>query len=440
MGCKSGDSEMRTALGFRLPGRILIVGASCLTVVVLALQVGSAWEFQALAFVAAAVVAVLAAAAPSWLLAVGAAFVFAGGFGVAGIPLPEVGAVLMIIGAFMSPGHQWRLPSVLLVALSPLLAWVLLLGWDGRGDPEATKRLLSLALWLLLVAALSMPLADRPVIARGLLVGLVVSLPVGFLLGFGYGTREGGLVGDPNTFAMIVVICVPLIVDQLSLKRWQSIGVWSLGAASVVAADSRTGMLSMVVGISVYLLLPTLRFWALSIPLLAVFTASNVPEDLIQSGRWDGREGSDALRERIDAASSRQIAESPWTGHGLGNASVDLSVYGNPPQDLTFFLHNSYKAMITELGIIGISLYAVIAAGAIVNALRGGMNRGALAALAAGGVMATHLGEVLFAIPTALAMGFAWGPVTTVDANVGSKDGATGRPVGQSDPTIAVAA
>lgn len=386
----------------------LLLAASVI-VVLASSQVGGEREFLALLTAAAAIVGLLAIIRPHWIVFIGASLAFAGGYAVVGIPVPELGALLIIGGTLAMKRDGWHLPGALVILVPLLLTWALFIAWPMITQQDANKRLLSITLWALLLLVLALPGLARRYVAMGLLTGLLISLPAGVIVGSSYGARFAGLINDPNFFAMVVAVTTPLIVGQLGFCAWRAAGIWGLSAVMVVLADSRTGMLSFATAIVVFYTVQRLRGWVIGVPLLGLWTAANLPDDYVRGGRWEDRAGSDALRVSIDSATTRQIADSPWIGHGLGRGSVSLAEYGDPPRDLTFLLHNSYKLMVTEMGFVGMSIYTLIASGAVVAALRGVVARGPLAAIAAAGVMATQLGEVLFAVQVALAFGFAWG-------------------------------
>lgn len=396
---------------------LIVVGSGLVTALVTGVLIGLDEERLATLLVLGAALALMIVTTPRWVVFIGGALVFAGGFSLVGIPLPEVGAVLITLGVLIGKRSGWCLPLPLLLTAALLFAWLVFVAFGQFDEAGVIKRLTSLLVWLAVLVAVALPGAFRLWLARGLLLGLVISLPAGALLGSTYGNRLAGLVGDPNAFALVVAMTVPLIVFDLRLSRRVSMLVWLLGAVLAVAADSRTGMLALTTAAVVYLLLPRIRGWAMGVPYAALWIAGNLPEDFVRGGRWEERLGSDELRQRIDAASTRQIEENLWTGRGLGEGKVDLATYGDPPQELVFFLHNSYKSLITETGLVGVGLYAVLALGAVVEGLRGTLARGALAGMAAGAVMATQLGEVLFAIPAALALGLAWGSTPAISPN-----------------------
>lgn len=365
------------------------------------------WQIPVVA-VGLVVAGLVAITEPRWLLLGGGVLIFAAGFFVAGIPLSDVGSGLIVLGVLMSRFRLRPMPPLLLATSGLLLVWLAFVAFDDAGDFEVQRRFVSLVLWLSLVLALAIAGNLLTWVARGLLAGLLLSVAASMVLEPSFGTRWGGLIGDANFYALQVVVAVPLIAHQLRLPRVVAVAVWALGGFLTIMADSRTGMLALATGLSVYLLLPRLKVWSLVLPFAALSLASSLPDDFVRGGRWEDRLGSDELRERIDAASTRQIEENFLTGRTLGGGKVDLNVYGDPPQDLVFLLHNSYKSLITEIGVVGLSLYGLLAVGAVVQALRGTVARGAVAALAAAAVMATQLGEVLVATPVSLALGFAW--------------------------------
>lgn len=385
-----------------------VVAAAVLGTVTAGFLISRDMAQVAMAAVGLVALGLIAMVEPRWLLVIGGVLVFAAGFFVAGIPLSDVGSGLIIVGIAAGIGRSRHWPPLLLATSVLLLAWLVFVAFDDADDFAVQKRFVSLVLWLALVLALAVAGNLLTWVARGLLAGLLLSVVASMVLEPSFGTRWGGLIGDANFYALQVAVAVPLIVDQLRLSRVASAAVWGLGGFLTFMADSRTGMLALATGLLVYLLLPKLKAWSLVVPFVTLSLASRLPDEFVRGGRWEDRLGSDELRERIDAASTRQIEENFVTGRTLGAGKVDLSVYGDPPQDLVFLLHNSYKSLITEIGVVGLGLYGLLAVGAVVQALRGTIARGALAALAAAAVMATQLGEVLVATPVALALGFAW--------------------------------
>lgn len=390
-------------------GRLVVAAAGATTAALVGLLVGRGDERLALSLVASLAVGFALMVAPNAVVLLGAFLVYARAYSAAGVPLPEIGALLMVLGISVGNRGRWRLPPSLLVAAMLLLTWLGYVAFDQIGQATVQKRLTSLILWLALVVAVAVAGSAKRWIAWGLLVGLLASAPAGLLLGSAYGSRWAGLVGDPNTYGLTVAVTLPLITYGLKIpKRW-SLALWLFGAAMVVMADSRTSMLALGTAAAVYLLLPYARAWAVGVPVLALWIGSSLPDTVVRGGRWEDRLGSDELRIRIDEASTRQIQENLWTGRTLGEGKVDLALYGDPPQNLEFYLHNSYKSLVTETGLVGVCLYAVLVLGAVWHGLRGTIERGALAGIGAAAVMATQLGEVLFTIPVALALGMAWG-------------------------------
>jgi O-antigen ligase len=411
--------RLRTSSTF-LRWSITVFGA--LLVVSIGLFVGWGRGLTAVLATGALLVLVALLTAPQWVIFAGGVLVFFGGYPIAGIPLSEIGLALIIAASIASQRPSWRLPTSLLLTSFLLVIWVAFVAFSDIGDPLVAKRLTSLVLWTVAILVLALPGATRLWTARGLLVGVLVSVPGSILLGSAYGNRWAGFMADPNAFAMTVALTVPLISYTLPERNWK-IMAWSVGTALIVLADSRTGMLAIATAASVYVLAPRIRYWALGVPALMLFLSSLLPEDIVRGGRWEERLGSDELRERIEAAAQRQIDDNPLTGRGLGTGSVDLSVYGDPPQNAVFFLHNSYTSIVTEIGIVGLLTYALLVAGAVIAGLRTPVARGAIAAIAGAAAMSTQLGEVLFAVPMALALGYAWG-----DQDVEFSDGSGTSP------------
>lgn len=180
---------------------------------------------------------------------------------------------------------------------------------------------------------------------KGFAFGLVLNVPL-FYAGIApnnYGGVLTGYLTDKNvaglTYAVMTVLL--LLVTQ---RRWVKVAIVAAGGATVVLTDSRTSMGALVAAIIWLLVARYLGpFFRIGLAALLYWAFIFVETNFSQVGDYASRSGSDALRERIDAASLAKIEVAPWYGHGLGEATATVA------DDLWFF-HNSYWGLIAEGG------------------------------------------------------------------------------------------
>jgi len=347
---------------------------------------------------AAIVVLAVISLRPRYLVTLGAFLMFVPGYFVGGIPLNEWGGAITAVAVLVFAGSKLRV-SKLLIVLGPLfLSWATLVFLLHPTGDAGVRRLLHLIVWVLLAIALSASQVPRRPLAIGLLAGGVASI-AGAVLFSSYAGRFGGLIGDPNTFVAILVIFTPIVLAEFH-GRWARVLIAGGSATMVLATGSRTGVVALAAGIGVLILLPILRAWALWLAAGLGLLTWIAPEGIRTSAGYNDRAGSDALRERIQTAAEALVARGPWTGNGLSTARVTLD-------GRMFFFHNSYSALLAEIGLVGGAFYALIVVGALWQGCRNPTARGAVAGICAGLVTAITLGEVLLDLPIAAAIGLA---------------------------------
>lgn len=343
---------------------------------------------------------------PMVMVAVGGFLLLTPATAVGPIPINELGGLLIIVGTLVIPRESFKVPKGLWVTASLFLAWTLIVLVLNGLDESSGKRLLHLVLWLGIIAALALPRAPLRALAYGIAAGIVASYPASLVVP-SFEDRWGGFFGDPNAFAAALVILTPLAVSQL-VDRWAQVALWASAGILTVASESRTGIAAFSAAIAVVVLWPRVKAWGLTVPATAALIVGIAPETLATSLGFEERTGSDDLRQRIAEAGAIRIAESPISGHGLGQALVDLAKYDLGDEGDVFFLHNSGAGLVVELGYVGLLLFAVLFVGAVLFVLRAADPRYVIAGLGAGVVMATQLGEVLLDLPLAVALGMAW--------------------------------
>lgn len=321
-------------------------------------------------------------------------------------PLPALAMIgLVLLALTRVPPPDGELPVWLVLPL--LGAWSALLLSDQLNGLDNLRRLGSIGIfialaWVVANGRVSLPSAALGLGLSHLGVGVLALAGIG---GDRYAGRLTGFFGDPNVAAFQLVVLGALAIG-FSRGRWRMALLLAIPVL-VVLTYSRTGFLAMGFGILWYLL--GRRFGTaggLVFIGALVWLIDNIPEQWRLIGPWAERSGSDLLRERIVAAEQELVASAPWYGHGPGTAQVELS------DTATLFFHNSYLAARVEGGwpLLILLLLAVGVAFASLSAdARLGDPEAIWCQIAIIGVltMATTLGEVLFDLPTAVALGFA---------------------------------
>jgi hypothetical protein len=181
-----------------------------------------------------------------------------------------------------------------------------------------------------------------------------------------------------------------------------------VGAAGLLATGSRTSTAAYVC--AVVWLLVTRRLgrgfqFALGAILAGVFSwASNALADDV--GALTDRSGSDALRSRIDTASTSKFLAAPWHGFGLGQGTVQLD-------GSVWFFNSSYQDLVVEGGyLLGIAVIVCFALAGFGMRARGATlrietldSRVTVAATMALFFCATRLGEAFFSPTGFLVLG-----------------------------------
>lgn len=328
---------------------------------------------------------------------------------VSGFPVNELAMAALVVLCVVRPARGGaRLHGLVVLVLGALLALLIYSGVSN--DVEWTRRLGHVAVLAGLAWAFGTGRVSLRSAALGLAAGLVgvIGLALAGVGGDTYPGRLTGYLGDPNAGAFFIAVLGVLAV-LFSDDRWKvrlALAVPLL--AGLVLTFSRTGLVAGAFAI----------FWVLAgrrlgaaggaaVSAVLLWLVDNIPDDLVLSGPFSNRSGSDALRERIIAQERVELAGAPWYGNGPGTATVNI-------RDLEFFFHNSYLAVRQEGGWIALLLVLGLMAFAFLRLSRHSRAgdlaaAGAQAALIGTAVMAITLGEVLLDTPMAIAVGFALG-------------------------------
>ncbi len=344
----------------------------------------------------------------STLIPVGLAFA---AIGLYGVPMPGAGVpastvvlgIAALLSLFARPTFGLLRPQRLLLLLMMTPAWLLVASLLNHLHP--TKRLVSLAIWLLVVLVLSSGRLCRISASRGVALGLVAAAiwSLARIPASSYSGRLSGTFGEPNSAGMVLCGAGFAAIGHLSTRRSQ-LAVLGVLITGIFFTYSRTSYFAVAVMIAWILLS---RFFKPRILLIAtgigMYLISRAPETDFATERFAGRVGSDALRGRISDAEHALVSIHPVYGNGAGTAQVQV-------QDRTFFFHNSYLALRAEGGYIAWALLVLFGIGlllAMVSLPHGQRNLWLEASLLGIAVCALNLGNVLLTSPAAIVIGMS---------------------------------
>lgn len=356
-----------------------------------------------------------------------------------GVPLADAGAALALVMALarpvaLPPGLPGWLKALLVAVL---VAGLLTVPVDHPPLGGAVKRLIHIAILVLLVAAIAHGRLSTGNVVRAIEVGLALGLVsglgsfVGVLDNYGYPHRLTGWFEDPNVAAYEAVVLGLVALHHVRSRRERRLVVATMVLITVLSL-SRTGLFALAVSL----------FWVAGgyrVPKVlgaafvaaATFIALRLPASLLTFGPFADHAQSDNLRQLINAAGSAKAAAHFLTGAGAGTAYLHIS------NGEKFFFHNSYYAMVAEFGLLLTAVYLGLLVYTAAKLARSRPRSPALeAGMVAMLVVALSLGEVLLALTAGLLLGTVWSHVLT--AARGS-DGATlADPPRQSAPEALV--
>lgn len=329
------------------------------------------------------------------------------------IPVPELAVMALALLAFNRRPDTGRRPSW----FAPLLCsmWVILALSAFVNDVDGGRRLLHMANYVVLALILSSGRVDRRSALRGIGVGFVVAATSGLvnlvvpIFASGYGDRLTGLLADPNVagYYLLVFGCVTLAslgAFATVHRRELMIAAFALMSLTVILTFSRTALTALAFGL---LWLGLRRLGHPRVALVALAAAawqfSTYAERLRLWGPFEGRQGSDQLRQRIEAAEEILVSQSGLLGNGPGTAVVDVV-------NQSFFFHNSYLGMRAEGGWLLMIVFAALMTLVLIRLAATSLPQRAPwleMALIALLIVGMSLGEVLLELPVAVALGLA---------------------------------
>lgn len=319
-----------------------------------------------------------------------------------------------------------RLPTGLVTAVSPVWA-EMVAGLEAAGVEPPTSLTLAvnyvpgLGMWYALVAGFGLflgvvPLASRRRVVTRLITAVVLLAMMAAGRGLvvfvfsNYNERAHGLVYNPNHYAALVLMGIPLYFAGLSVMRRlvrafrgnlatgqnPVLLLYGLGALFVMAwlmSLSRGSLLFGVVLLMAWVLLENqgrqreLVNEELYVPfritvagvlgtvvtivlLLAFLEAANLQERLIGRVHEGGQEFGDQGRREFWRATIAGLLDSPWVGLGLQGVEGMLRRYSEVPMMKDpEYSHGDYVQLLAEVGFVGAGVLAIIAVMALLSLL-----------------------------------------------------------------------
>jgi O-antigen ligase len=190
--------------------------------------------------------------------------------------------------------------------------------------------------------------------------------------------RVAGPIGDPNFYALILLVTVPL---GLALLRTQLSGLLRLGVVAAVGATAATVLLTysrggaLVLGLGCLVCLARWRVTALRVAVGAVAIGASVA--MVPNSVWDrlgtvlrpfqdtdthqvGRVVDSSVELRLGAqrVALEMFLDNPFVGVGAGNYPSLYPTYskrlGVPAVASEFYPHNLYLQVLAETGAVGL--------------------------------------------------------------------------------------
>ncbi len=193
--------------------------------------------------------------------------------------------------------------------------------------------------------------------------------------------RIGGVVSDPNFYAQILVVLVPLALDRFWNERhWalRALALWALGVIvlSILFTFSRGGFLALVFVTGLSLIRHSLKpaFW-LALGLVAILAFQLLParytdriltlEEFFPSNPNQVITDSALLgRTSVILATWQIFIDHPVLGVGLGNHPVYLPAYsvsiGLSPTREERPVHNVILEVMADTGVLGLVTLVIV--------------------------------------------------------------------------------
>lgn len=323
-----------------------------------------------------------------------------------GFPVPPTSIVLGVVvacAAFVVPTRGIRRPAWATLLVLAIPAWLAITAYLNQVvEAKRTANILMLTFLVLVISSGRVCVVS---VGRGAGIAVVFGAAWGFLT-FGSSSYSGRLTGgwgDPNNAGMCVLVLSCLALAYVRNPQGRIlIGLTSV--ATIAATFSRTSLFALGIVVIWVFAGDRIKLWMRTLIVGAiVWYVTTLPQGELTAGVFAGREGSDALRDRIDDATAVAVNQHPLYGTGPGTAQTIVD--GN-----TFFFHNSYEALRAEGGWVFLAIVLLIYTFIFISLHRlpqSPRGRWIEAALIGALVCAVNLGEVFFAPPVMIALGVA---------------------------------
>jgi O-antigen ligase len=197
------------------------------------------------------------------------------------------------------------------------------------------------------------------------------------------GPRLTGPIGDPNFYAQIMVVLLPLAIDRIWNEKHlflKSLAIWALfvSALTVVFTYSRGGFLAMVVAVTLivflrHLRLPSVLLGIVVITLIFQFAPvsyknriTNLSNILPNSRTGGFVDRSIQSRTTENLVAWNVFRDHPVFGVGIGNFNAYYQAYtrqlGLDPRAQARSAHNLYLEIAAERGVVGLLVFGSILA------------------------------------------------------------------------------
>jgi O-antigen ligase len=287
---------------------------------------------------------------------------------------PALATALIVFTAWVAISLVWaESPSAGLGALS---RFVLNFAFFPIALAAVTKRRHVMGLFCVFVA--------------GALVAMIIALANGSATAAEGDARLEGAGLNPNQIGMLLVVAVVLAFTLAANRAWPTLARVVAVAAAVAAAIGLFMTLSRgaLVGLGASMLVAPFvvgrgrRAGALALAVVTIvgtvcWFAAIAPQSAVDRVTHPAREGGSG-REELWRVGWRMVKAHPVRGVGAGNYPVTSIHYVLRPGstqedrqvvDLRLVPHNIYLAVLSELGVVGLSLFAAV----IVLALTAGI-------------------------------------------------------------------
>ena len=389
-------------------GLLFWIGAACFVALLQAAASTISWKIG-LAAVIALFFAMVVIARPALLLPLAAVTVVLEAVTLSGMPVTRLlapGAAMVVIAEFLRGGGRIR-PSPPLVWATIYISWALFSGLWSDG-PEGTRFLLqSLVIALIYMFAFALLInTERDlktflyplVVVAAVIAGLSVmafgmpglTIPYLELLQAG---RAQGAVGDPDFFAAMSLVFIPLGIVLASEARQRWVRFLMVGATVTLLGGtflslSRGAFIAtMVLGIAFLVTRPERLFRARSekavalviivIGMVGFFSRPFLREEVVTRAESiyapkTQEEASGAGRTELWKGAIRTARENPILGVGYGSfpiisqelilhtPGVNPLVFQKRKEGDNFVAHNTYLGTAAELGFTGLFLYLAL--------------------------------------------------------------------------------